>query len=188
MSNSITAMQGGRRNSGFTLTEILAVVAILGIVASVAIPSFSSTNPQPLDLAAEEVANAMRFARSEAVRLGSPIGFRQHSPNKSIRVFRPDTGTSPWTLNYDVRHPHSKHLYDIKLNSHPFAAADSLTHNRLYRGTCDRPHDVYFDSNGTPWCAEPETVLLEQFDVTLTLGPHSRVVTLHGISGRVTVQ
>ena len=181
-------MQGGSRNSGFTLTEILVVVAILGIVASVAIPSITSSNPQTLELAAEEFANAMRFARSEAMRLGTPIGFRLHSGNKRIRVFRADTGTAPWTLNYDVHHPLSKHLYDIELDSHPFAAADSLSHNRVYRGTCNQPGNVYFDSNGTPWCAEPETVLLEQFDVTLTLGSHSRVVTLHGISGRVTVQ
>jgi type IV fimbrial biogenesis protein FimT len=181
-------MQGGRRNRGFTLTEILAVVAILGIVASVAIPSFSSVNPHPLELAAEETANAMRFARSEAMRLGSPIGFRQQSSQQRIRVFRADTGTSPWTLNYDVYHPHSKHLYDIELDSHPFAAADSVSHNRVYRGTCNKPGNVYFDSNGTPRCADPETVLLEQFDITLSLGSHSRVVTLHGISGRVTVQ
>jgi type II secretion system protein H len=178
----------GRRETGYTLGEILIVVSILGIVAAVAIPGFSSTNPQPLELAAEDFANAMRFARSEAMRLGTPIGFRQHSGNKRIRVFRADTSATPWTLNYDVYHPHSKHLYDIKLDAHPFAAADSVSHNRVYRGTCDRPRNAYFDSNGTPWCAEPDTVLLEQFDVTLTLGSHSRVVTLHGISGRVSVQ
>jgi len=178
----------GRRETAYTLVEILIVVSLLGIVAAVAVPNYSSVNPQPLDLAAEEIANAMRFARSEAMRLGSPIGFRQHSINKRIQVFRVDTGTAPWTLNYDVYHPHSKHLYDIELDSHPFAAADAVSHNRVYRGTCNKPGNVYFDSNGTPWCAEPETVLLEQFDVTLTLGSHSRVVTLHGISGRVIVQ
>ena len=178
----------GRRETAYTLVEILIVVSLLGIVAAVAVPNYSSVNPQPLDLAAEEIANAMRFARSEAMRLGSPIGFRQHSINKRIRVFRADTGTAPWTLNYDVHHPLSKHLYDIELDSHPFAAADSVSHNRVYRGACDRPRNVYFDNNGSPWCADPETVLLEQFDVTFTLGSHSRVVTLHGISGRVRVQ
>ena len=176
----------GRRGTGYTLVEILIVVSLLGIVAVVAIPNFPSINPQPLDLAAEEFANAMRFARREAMRLGHPIGFT--AQNKRITVFRADVGTSPWTLNYDVYHPHSKHLYDIKINKHPFADLDEMTQNIAHRGTCDRPDDVYFDSNGTPWCTEPETVLLEQFDVTFILGPHTRVVTLQGISGRVTVQ
>ena len=56
------------------------------------------------------------------------------------------------------------------------AAEQRKTYRRVRVVTCDR---IFTD---------PETVLLEQFDVTLTLGPHSRVVTLHGISGRVTVQ
>ncbi|MDX2456376.1 MAG: GspH/FimT family pseudopilin [Gammaproteobacteria bacterium] len=181
-------LNGALRSRGVTLPELLIVLTILGVAAAVAIPSLSSSNPQTLDLAAEEFANAMRFARSEALRTGEPRGFRQKSSNKRIRVFRLDTATAPWTPNYDVYHPVSKQLYDIDLNSHPFAAADNLTHNRTYRGSCNKPGNVYFDSSGIPRCADPETVLLEQFDVTLTLGPHSRVVTLHGITGRVTVQ
>jgi type II secretion system protein H len=176
------------RSHGVTLVELLVVITLLGVVAVVAIPDFSSSNPQSLDLAAEEFANAMRFARSEAIRTGEPRGFRQRSSNKRIRVFRPDTGTSPWTLNYDVYHPISKQLYDIRLDDHPFAAADTVSRNRVYRGTCDKPRNVYFDRNGIPRCTDPETVFLEQFDVTLTLGAHTRVVTLHGITGRVTVQ
>ena len=105
------------RSHGVTLVELLVVITILGVVAVVAIPNFSSSNPQTLDLAAEEFANAMRFARSEAIRTGEPRGFRQRSDTKRIRVFRPDTGTAPWTLNYDVYHPLTKQLYDIKLDN-----------------------------------------------------------------------
>ena len=176
------------RSHGVTLVELLVVVSILGVVALVAIPDFSSSNPQTLDLAAEEFADAMRFARSEALRTGEPRGFRQRSANKRIRVFRPDTGTSPWALNYDVYHPVSKQLYDINLDTHPFAAADSVVRNRTYRGTCNTPRNVYFDNSGIPRCTDPETVLLEQYELTITLGPHTRVVTLHGITGRVTLQ
>lgn len=173
---------------GYSLLEILLVVSILGIVAAVAIPNFSSADSQKLDLAAEEIAEAMRFARSEAMRAGSPHGFRQDSSQKRIQVFRSDTSTTPWTPVYDVYHPVSKKLYDIQLDAHPFASAGGLSHSRIYRGACNQSGSVYFDSKGTPWCTDPETVLLEQFDVTLSLGSFSRVVTLHGITGRVTIQ
>jgi prepilin-type N-terminal cleavage/methylation domain-containing protein len=176
------------RSHGVTLVELLVVVSILGVVALVAIPDFSSSNPQTLDLAAEEFANAMRFARSEAIRTGEPRGFRLPADKERIRVFRPDTGTSPWTLNFDVYHPISKQLYDIRLNTHPFAYADSIDRTFNYQASCNQPGNVYFDRNGIPRCTNPETVFLEQLNLTLTLGAHTRNITLHGITGRVTVQ
>jgi len=176
------------RQAGFSLLEITLVVLILGVMAAVVIPNFSSTDPAKLDLAAQEFADAMRFARSEAMRLGEPRGFRQQSSQKRIRVFRPDTGTSPWTLNYDIYHPVSKKLYDITLDNHPFARADDVSHNRIYRGTCNQTGNVYFDNRGIPRCVSPETVLLQQFDITFTLGSHSRMVSLDAITGQVSIQ
>ena len=176
------------RQAGFSLLEITLVVLILGIMAAAVIPNFSSTDPAKLDLAAQEFADAMRFARSEAMRLGEPRGFRQQSSQKRIRVFRPETGTSPWTLNYDIYHPVSKKLYDITLDNHPFAQVDDVTHNRVYRGTCNQAGNVYFDNSGIPRCVNPETVLLQQFDITFTLGSHSRMVSLDTITGQVSIQ
>ena len=177
-----------RNEHGYALAELLIVVAILGVAASVVIPDISTTNAGKLELAAKEFAQAMRFARSEAIRTAQPRGFSQQSTAKRIRVFRPDTGTSPWTLNYDVYHPVSKHLYDIDLNRHPFALAGSLDRVATFMGNCNASGNIYFDSNGIPRCADPETILVTQFDVTFTLDKLTRVVTLHAITGRVTVQ
>jgi type II secretion system protein H len=176
------------RSHGMTLVELLLVLAILGVAAAVAIPGLRSSDPQTLDVAAGEVASAMRYARSEAMRTGAPRGYRGNGDTRRIRVFRPDTSTTPWVVNYDIHHPYSKQLYSISLASHPLAAVDSMTHKRIYRGACNTPRNVYFDANGIPRCADPENVLLEQYEVTLKRGPHTRTVTLHGITGRVTVQ
>ena len=176
------------RSRGFSLVELVIVTLILSIVAVVAIPNVSTGDEAKLELAAQEMADAMRFARSESLRIGESRGFRQQSSQQRIRVFRADMGTSPPTLVYDVYHPLSKHLYDIELSKHAFAGVGTISHNPTYRGTCNIPANVYFDASGTPWCADPENILLEQFDVTLSLGAHTRVVTLHGITGRVTVQ
>ena len=177
-----------RSEHGFSLLELLIVISILGIAAAVVVPDISTTNTTKLDLAAEEIAEAMRFARSEAIRTGQPRGFRQQSGAKRIRVFRPDTAVSPWARIYDIYHPVTKKLYDIELDSHPFARVDNVSRTPTFLGTCNASGNIYFDSSGIPRCNDPETVLLEQFDVTLSLGNHTRIVTLSGITGRVTVQ
>ena len=176
------------RQSGFSFLEIMIVVIIMGIVATATMPNFSVTDPLKLDVAAQEVVDAIRYARNQALLTGSPRGFEQQSGTKLIRVFRADMASSPPTLVYDQYHPVTKKPYTIELDNHSFASTDSLGRVTSFRGACNQTGQIYFDGNGIPWCADPETVLLEQFDLTLSLGEFSRVVTLHGYIGRVTVQ
>jgi hypothetical protein len=163
-------------------------VLILGIIAAAVIPHFSSTDYSRLDLAAREYADAIRFARSESMRLGEPRGFNQNSAQKRIRVFRADTDATPWAPVYDIYHPVSKKLYDIRLDTHPFAKADSVSVTPAFRGGCNQIDTIYFDVNGIPRCIDPQTVLLDSFDLTLTLDGESRVVSLQSITGQVILQ
>ena len=173
---------------GVSLIEMVIVVAILGVVAAIVVPSLSTGDARALDVAAQELAQAIRFARSEAIRLNEPRGFRQQSSARRVRVFSLDDGTTPPTPVYDVYHPVTRQLYDIEFDNRPFAAVNVITRSTTYRGTCNKPGNVYFDMNGAPWCADPSDVLLRQYDITLSLAGVSRVVTLSGFSGRVTVQ
>ncbi len=165
---------------GYSLLELSIVVLILGIMAAAVIPSFLSSDSSKLDLAAE--------IQAEAMRRGVPMGFRQQNGQKRMRVYSLDTGTAPWTTLFDVYHPVSKKLWDIRLDEHPFAAADTVTANRVWRGTCNNFSNVYFDRHGIARCANPETVPLELYQVILTLGSDSRTVSLDGFSGQVTIQ
>lgn len=174
--------------AGYTLTELVIVVTILGVIAAIAVPATSSSTDSKLDLAVSEFAAAMRFARSESMRTGEPHGFRQQSTAKRIRVFRLDTGTSPATLIYDIYHPIDKQLYDHELDLKSLAAAESVDRSTIFRGTCNKSGNVYFDANGTAWCADPGTVLLDKFELRFYLGSSQRLVTLDGITGRVTVE
>ena len=174
--------------AGYTLVELVITVTIIAVIAAIAMPAFSSGSDKQLEVAAEKFAAAMRFARTESVRTGEPHGFRQQSGAKRIRVFRLDQATSPPTLIYDVYHPVDKQIYDIDLDLESGAAADSLTRTPDFRGTCNVNGNVFFDANGTAWCADPDTVLLNTFQVDFDLGFDRRTVLVNGITGRVTVQ
>ncbi len=178
----------GSKHRGYTLTELVVVVGLLALIASVALPGISSSEQERLELAAAEFAAAIRFARSEAIRTGEPHGFRFLTNQYRIRVFTADTSGSPWTWVWDVYHPIDKDLYDYTFPTELAGAGAPVIHTPIYRGTCDRQGVIYFDASGTPWCLEPETVLLESYRLDLTTDQTSAVVTLDGITGRVSVQ
>ena len=175
-------------NQGFSLLEVLLVLMVLGIVAVAAVPSLSSSNSYRLELAAEEIAEAMRYARSETLRSGEPRGFQLQTTEVRIRVVSADTSTNPWMPRYDVEHPGVHNFYDIDLATNPYAGIDEMSRNAVFHGNCSNPDLVYFDTNGMPWCGDGGGPLVEQYEVTLSFGSRSRVVSLHGITGQVTVR
>jgi prepilin-type N-terminal cleavage/methylation domain-containing protein len=172
----------------YTIIELLAVVVLLGLAASIATSPPTIGESRKLDLTASEIANAIRFARSEAMRTGNATGFHHQRTAKRIRVFSIDTDSLPATIEYDVYHPLDRKLYVKEFEQQPFAFDGVMSNSIRYRGSCDAATEVYFDAGGIPWCSDPDDILLEEFQIKLTLGTKSRMVTLDGITGRVTVQ
>lgn len=173
-----------RGNRGYTLLELVIVISLLALIAAIAAPGMSETDEE-LDLAAQNFAEAIRFARSESIRTGEPHGFRFLPNQYRIRVFRTDTSGSPWTWIYDVYHPVTKQLYDYTFPPELTGSTPPVTQSPVYRGTCDRPATIYFDANGTPWCLEPENVLLVDYRLDIVVGYGLASINLDGITGRV---
>ena len=177
-----------RIQRGYTLVELSLVVVILAIMAAAVIPHLLPADSGKLQVAAQEVADAMRYARSESMRLREPRGFRYNADNMRLRMFSLDTDTTPWTSVYDVYHPVSKKLYDFFLDEHHVGAIDGSTQVHNYRGSCNLDKSIYFDVNGTPFCTDPHTVPVSEYEITLALGEHQRTVSLNPLTGQVKVE
>jgi type IV fimbrial biogenesis protein FimT len=67
--NTAIASPSGRRRGGFTLIEVIVVVALLGIVAAIAAPSFRSfIGTMNSKSAAFDLISDLTIARSEAIK------------------------------------------------------------------------------------------------------------------------
>ncbi len=69
-------MTGGRKGNapGFTLTEVVVVLALLGIVAAAGVPALRSLAPEDeVTAGAHELLRLLRTARTIALREGVPV-------------------------------------------------------------------------------------------------------------------
>jgi Tfp pilus assembly protein FimT len=168
------------------------VVAILGVVAAAAIPGLRSGDGKRLDLAAEQVAQAIRYARSEALRSGQMHGIEISQNTQRVVVYRADLSTDPVGMAAILTHPVDKKPYDFDLNTAALVSGVRIT-NALdpFKYATGRRMNLLFSATGAPvWTviSSHTTYPLQDGMVQLDYGNQRRTVRVTPYTGRVTIQ
>ena len=125
---------------GFTLVEVIAVVALLGIVLAVAVPSINNTlNEIKLDGAAQEVVSAIHYVRSLAIKEGVDHRVRFFIAQELFRCGLQGAG------NF-IYNPLDKKLYFVD-----FTAEGPLKGVDIVSADFGGMPVVGFNSLGEPW-------------------------------------
>ena len=178
---------------GYTLTEMLIVIALLGMVATIAIPADNNNDELKLDRAAAEVASAFRFARSEAIRTGEGHGLTVSQSTQKVTVKKYDISVVPISTLSTLTHPVDKQPYDFNVNTNKATAGVTISNSTdiFNYGSEGRRRSLIFDENGVPiWIigSDPTRHLLVDGIVELTYGNQQRRLEVSAMTGRVTVQ
>lgn len=91
------------KQSGFTLVEMIVVIAIVAVIAGLALPSYRSLiASNKVTAASEELYSAMLFAKSEAIKRNQTVIVCQaDNPNTSAASAACSTGTD-WSTGWIV--------------------------------------------------------------------------------------
>lgn len=173
--------------SGFTLVELLVVITILGVAATVALPLLSSNDPQELSVAAEETANTLRFAFSEAKRTGGYVLVDGKTASGRLRLYH---STNNANLTTAITDPLTKRTLDLNFNSSTFSQGVTLTPQ--FRANGDAQKQLLIgpglsQMQGFDGIGNSEGALQANSGALLRLGSQSALVSINEKTGLVTL-
>lgn len=150
-----------RQRSGFTLLELVMVLAILGILATIAAPKYAAAiNRYRLDTAARRVAADIDHARALAKATGSAQTIRFATSTSSYSILNYRVGTS------------KNAVYSVRLDLPPYSSS-------IESVDFDGSADLIFAGAGAPTAGG---------FVRVRAGSETRSVVVDGVSGAIAVQ
>ena len=157
------------RSAGFSLLEVVLVIAILGLLALIAIPHFSSyEDDKKITAAAVELTDALRFARSTAMATGAKHRVKINPTDETFSVLLTQSQAV-------VVHPVDKKDYTVDLTNAPYTSGVDL---QSVNGNATGVVVVDFSPDGH--ASAPMEILFSYAGLTKT-------VSLNAVTGRVTM-
>ncbi len=173
---------------GYSLTEMLIVVGLLGLIAAAAMPAFNRDDEATLDQAAARVSSAFRFAHAEAVRTGQTHGVDADQSAQFVKVYRLDDSLDPAVVVYDVYDPVTKQLYDLRFGGSSEPAISSI-YFKFVNSLSVHQYLEFAATTGVPRHNDIGTIrMLETGYIRLSHEGMTRTITISPMTGRVTVQ
>lgn len=107
---------------------MLVSIAILGIIAAAVIPLLSSNDPQKLSVAAEETANLLRLALSEASRTGGYVLVDGRTTTGQLALYYSNASAQmpPTAGTSAINDPLTKRAAVLDVSGSPFSRGVSL--------------------------------------------------------------
>ena len=165
----------------------------MGIMTLVMIPDSSPTSQQKLDLVANHIAQALRFARSEALRTSEHHGVTISQVTQTITVKKWDMTTNPVSTELIPYHPVNKQSFVFDADGMSLAPGVSITNSSDIFNylTIGRRRSLIFDPQGVPvWVLGSDDSVYRLLDgiVQLSNGQNQRSIGVAPLTGRVTVK
>lgn len=145
-----TLMMRLRDKAGFTITELLIVVALLGVMAAVAIPNIISWIPaMRVNSAARDLASEMQLARMKAVSERNDYVITFDTTNNQYSIYDDDdsdfstSNVLVKTVDIDTEHKGIQFGY---VSGQTSTSGTAISNSVTFTGT---PRRVAFEPNGT---------------------------------------
>lgn len=178
------------RQAGVTLFELLLVVMLVALAASLALPRADPASVSGADAVAGTVAHAYRFAQREALRTGAWHTVSIDTTAQVLRVYRLTvSGAVAEDTSHPVTHPVDKGDYRIALGGGALRASVASAVFQYNSGATSS--SLSFGPDGAPGSISGVTTrtidtLRSDGQVTVRNGRIDRIVKVDAATGRVT--
>lgn len=170
---------------GASLLELVITVAIIGIIATVAVPETLPTEDYALSVATVTLADLVHFTRERSAFTGVPHGVEMDTTQQQVRVFRVDAASSPGALIFDVVNPVSKQPYALNFLQGDLSGVELTGLRASIPVSCDRASAFVFDGKGVVRCPLDLSKRFEKLIIGVTSNGRVASIQIDAVTGRV---